>query len=405
MFCPCRFCIMRRDEEERSSPATNDYTKPAWAKHSTMPTLPTCTQDVSQDTGVSDYGRLSHTCASCGKACTETNKQQPINMTWLFEPSLSSCNVHDVTVYINWSHIHNLHCGACDDIGLRHKVEMSIAANAGDAVPAPSPAEKPVLAFETWMGPEVYGTSALSNGAGFSGKHVFEVMDTVEPSKSDNCNAVAPHGRWIAMPANYQAGDSFTCTRVAQMGSYTFPCQRTFGLRCEANMAMGSHQVFKYRMYRDTADGVVTTISYQETATSPAETRSGVEWVVVAEDITHSVSPMVVGRIILEGVTSNYGIKEMKQAHHHIGCVECDRFYASTIVTGPFIAQPAGSHALRSANGIPPAVTTESCGLWRMTSIEGNAVMFETGPGLWPTDSMSKTLYTCSGSASSTCPV
>lgn len=405
--------IMRRGDMERSSPASGSvYVAPHWKKDASMPTMPTCTQDVDDNTGVSDYGRLKHACTECAKGCTETNKQQPINATWLFEPKLEDCNAHDLTMFVNWSNVENLHCDGCNTIGIAHKIQASIASNAGDSVPAPTPAEKPVLAFEAWFGPEITGhTGPKGEHVGFPGKHVFEVYDTVLPSKSEDCGAVLPEGRWVAMDADAIGGESFTCTRIDTKPGTTdaYPCGRTRGLRCQADMAMESGQLFKYRMYRETADGASTTTNFADPVGSAETARSGIEWVVAVEDITPGTpSPglMVVGRIILEGLTTSYGIKHMKQSHSHIGCFECDKLYASAIVTGPFIAKPVGTHAIRSADGVPPSSTTNQCGLWRMTAMgEGPTLMFETGPGLWPTESMGQTLFSCSSSAGATCPV
>jgi len=379
---------------QQQAAKTKDFHQaPPWSPHASMPAMPSCKSDVGQDMGLSDYGSMQHSCTSCQRNCSETNKQQATNLTWLFEPSLATCNAFDVKLYSNWSNIDGLGCKDCDGKGLRHKFEATIATNAGEGLTG---YEDKVLGFETWFGPEVAGGPRAS-GSDFSGHHVLEVWDTEEPTRNPDCDEKKvknPAGRWLAIPGGLKAGETFRCERVCKPG---FPCScgRNTGMRCTAAIAMSSNQLFAYRLRRvaDTATGTLEGNSYV-----------GTEWEVTAEDLSQSSPIMVVGRVILAGNSAVYGIKSMRQSHQHIGCVPCDLFYESTIISGPFIQEPVGVHAVRSADGTPPPLTSESCELFRISSIGGFAVQFETGPGLWPPFEVNDTIFTCSHTGKNTCP-
>jgi hypothetical protein len=408
--------MMRRDVEETDSlaqagdepsktAAAHYYVAPHWAPHAEMHTLPTgCTSNVDMDQGISDYGRLSHSCTACANTCTEGNKQRHNNVTMLIEPSLDTCNAFNLTYYINWTNVDGLACSSCGEKGIRHAFEMSIATNAGDS--ACTGTSCPVYTFEAWMGPEIMGKDQADN-SDFNGKHVFEIEDTVHPSSSTNCNAVNPEGRWIAMEGAHKDGDNFNCQRVCRqynsLGELNCHCDRTTHLRCEADMAMGSGQVMRYEIRRTHTN---QTVSYNNA------TRTGVEWEVLAKDIKNNIPEVTVGRVVLEGEGSEYGIKGLKQSHQHMGCTPCDLFYESATVTGPFITEPAGVHAVRSADTEPPVITSTSCELFRTSSYNepgttnsyGTTLHFETGPGLWPSSQTATTLFTCTSASSNTCP-
>merc|ERR1740138_54019 len=179
------------------------------------------------------------------------------------------------------------------------------------------------------MGPEVSG-GPRGAGSDFPGLHVFEIEDTEEPPHSDNCNAAVAPGRWLAIPGELKSGETFSCRRICK-SSHPCTCGRHTTTRCTAGIAMSSGQVFAYRLrsISDSATGSLDGISYV-----------GTEWEVVAEDLTQTSPVIVVGRIILAGNAANYGIKDLRQSHQHLGCVECDLFYESTIVSGPFITSP-----------------------------------------------------------------
>jgi len=311
-------------------------------------------------------------------------------MTWLFEPALSSCNAFDVKLYANWSDIEQLGCSNCAEKGLRHSFEMEFATNAGEGLTG---YEERSLSFSAWMGPEVKG-GPRGSGSDFQGLHVFEVEDTEEPSRSDNCDATNPPGRWLAIPGELRAGETFHCERICK-DSHPCKCGRNTGMRCTAGIAMSSAQLFSYR---------IRSIAESATGTLDGNSYVGTEWEVTAEDLTQTSPVMTVGRVILAGNSAVYGIKEMRQSHQHLGCVPCDLFYESTIVSGPFINDPVGVHVVRSADGEPPLLTSESCELFRISSMGGLAVKFETGPGLWPPFEVNDTIFTCSHSSTNTCP-
>jgi len=365
------------------------HSAPDWAPHASMPTMPTCTQDVTQEMGLSDYGSISHSCSSCQRNCTEENKQQATNLTWLFEPALSTCNAFDVKLYANWSSIDQLGCTNCEGKGIRHKFEMSFATNAGEGLTG---YEDKALSFEAWMGPEVQG-GPRGSGSDFSGFHVFEVEDTEEPSHSENCDAANPPGRWLAIPGELRAGETFQCERYCKRSPCK--CGRNTGMRCKAGIAMSSSQLFAYR---------VRSIAESATGTLDGNSYVGTEWEVTAEDLTQASPVMTVGRVILAGNSAVYGIKDLRQSHQKIGCVPCDLFYESTIISGPFIEDPVGVHVIRSADGQPPTLTSESCELFRISALSGFSVMFESGPGLWPPFEVNDTIFTCSHSSTNTCP-
>jgi hypothetical protein len=411
-----RASIVRRDMEEADSLArageqpqktaeSHYYVAPHWAPHAQMSAIPTgCTSNVDMDQGISDYGRLSHSCTACANTCTEGNKQRHSNVTMLIEPALDTCNAFNLTYYINWSNVDGLACSSCGGKGIKHAFEMSIATNAGDSECTGSSC--PIYTYEAWMGPEIDGKDQADN-SDFNGRHVFEIEDTVHPPSSTNCDAVNPAGRWIAMEGAHKDGDSFTCTRICKqynsLGELNCHCGRTTHLRCEANMAMGTGQVFAYHIRRT---NVSTSVSYDN------NTRLGSEWEVIAQDIKNNVLPMAVGRVVLEGIGCEYGINRLKQSHQHIGCTPCDLFYESTTVTGPFITEPAGVHSVRSAATEPPVITSTSCELFRTSSYNepgtsnayGTTLHFETGPGLWPSTQTSAQLFTCTSASSNTCP-
>jgi hypothetical protein len=363
---------------------------PAWATHASIPSMPECTQDVTLEMGLSDYGSVSHSCSACQLNCTEENKQQAANVSFLFEPPLSTCNAFDVKAYANWSDINQLGCSDCEGKGLRHMFQFAFATNAGEGVTGYEDKE---LGFEGWMGPEVIG-GPRGSGSDFMGRHVFEVADTEEPSHSDNCDAVNPPGRWLAIPGEIRAGETFTCKRICKE-SHPCKCGRNTHMRCSAGIAMASSQIFSYRL---------RSIAESATGSLGGNSYVGTEWEVTAEDLTQTSPVMVVGRVILAGNAAIYGIKSLRQSHQHLGCVPCDLFYESTITAGPFIMDPVGVHALRSADGIPPALTSESCELFRISAIGGYTVKFETGPGLWPPFQVNDTIFTCSHSGENTCP-
>lgn len=369
----------------------SSYTAPDWAPHARMPTMPECSGDVTQEMGLSDYGSISHGCSACSRDCTEENKQQATNLTWHFEPPLEDCNAFDVKLYANWSSIDQLGCTDCEAKGIRHAFEMTFATNAGEGSPG---YEDKALGFEGWMGPEVLG-GPRSSGSDFHGLHVFEIEDTEEPSRSENCDAHNPPGRWLAIPGELRAGETFHCERVCK-SSHPCNCGRNTHMRCTAAIAMSSKQVFAYRIRK---------VAESSTGTLAGNSYVGTEWEVTAEDLTQASPVMTVGRVVLAGNSAIYGIKKLGQSHQHIGCVPCDLFYESTIVSGPFIEEPVGVHAVRSANGMPPPLSSESCELFRISSMAGLSVRFETGPGLWPPFEVNDTIFSCQHTGANTCPV
>jgi len=368
----------------------NGLEAPSWTAHPSMPAMPTCTQDVTQDMGLSDYGSISHSCTACQRNCTEENGVKPSNISWLFEPSLAQCNARDVTYYLNLSNIDQLGCSECEGKGLKHKLEFTMATNAREGEAGYEDAD---LGFDGWMGPEVTGGPRAA-GSSFPGFHVIEVSDTEPPPRVRDCAVNAQSsGRWLAIPGEQRQGETFSCERICQKSECT--CSRNTGMRCTAPIQMGSRQVFAYRL---------RSIAESATGTLAGSTRSGTEWEVTAEDLTDSSPTMTVGRFILEGNAAQYGIKSLRQSHQHLGCVPCDLFYESTIVSGPFINDPPGVHVIRSADGQPPPLTAESCELFRMSAIGGTTVKFETGPGLWPPIQVNDTIFTCDGAGTNTCP-
>lgn len=362
------------------------YAAPPWAPHKSMPVNPDedCTQDVTTDHGVSDYGQMSHSCASCLHKCTEKGMQQPSRLEWHFDPPLSECNAFDVKLYANWSDIRQLGCSDCSDKGLRHKFMFTISSNAKDD-------KGEVQNFEGWMGPEAFGTPHSSNPV-FHGMHVFELADTRDYSRFSKCEEENPKGRWYAIPGDLRAGETFTCKRICKVPPCT--CGRNTAMRCWAKMTMTSSQLFEYRIRKvaDADQGILESNVFM-----------GAKWEVYATDVTQKVDSntrmTVVGRVILAGNSEKNGIVKLWQSHEHIGCVPCDLFYESTIVSGPFIQHPVGVHVVRSAKASPPSLTAESCELFRISSLGGLHVMFETGPGMWPPFEVNDTLFTCSHKA------
>jgi hypothetical protein len=313
-----------------------------------------------------------------------------MNMSWLFEPALSTCNAFDVSLYANWSDIDQIGCSDCDGKGLRHRFEFTFATNAGEGEVGYADKE---LGFNAWMGPEVQGGPRAS-GSDFQGFHVFEIEDTEEPSHSSNCDAANPTGRWLAIPGELRAGETFHCERFCK-SSHPCNCERNTGMRCTAGIAMSSSQLFSYR---------IRSVAESATGTLDGNSYVGTEWEVTAKDLTQDSVVMTVGRVILAGNSATYGIKDLRQSHEHMGCVPCDLFYESTVVTGPFIEDPVGVHVIRSADGQPPQLTSESCELFRVSSLGGFSVRFESGPGLWPPFEVNDTIFTCSHSGTNTCP-
>jgi len=364
---------------------------PDWEPHRDMPVMPDCTTKFSLDVGGSEYGVFDHGCSACEHKCTEDNKQQPIELAWTFEPDLKFCNAFDVKFYLNWVHIDKLNHRDLKDKGLRHKGIFSIATNAGQGS-----YDNKVLAFDGWMGAEVHG-GAHPEGSAFPGVHVFEIYDTEEPVCTKSGKAKRnPEGRWLATPGGIGEFDTFTCTRICKEGHDCEKCGEYFGTRCEAIIAMGSSQLFSYRIYKigDDVPGTLNGNSY-----------IGTEWMVTADSLTHPSPAFAVGRIILTGNDKVYGIKELRQSHEHIGCVHCDLFYESVVTTGPFIAKPEKVHALTSAQAKPPSAP--SCKNFRMSSLSGFAVKFETGPAVYPSSEAEETIFTCihEDFISNACPI
>jgi len=381
-------------------PQNNDasHQAPDWEPHVDMVNMASksCTMDVTQEMGLSDYGSTQHSCTACQRTCSEENKQQATNLKYLFEPALESCNAKDVKFYMNFSSIDQLGCANCGAKGIRHKLEMQFATNAGEGITG---YQDKVLGFNGWMGPEVMGGPRQA-GSDFQGLHVFEVEDTEEPSHSEDCAALNPAGRWLAIPGAGKMGETWNCQRICK-STHTCHCGRKTHVRCTASIAMSTSQLFVYRV-RMTSKSAVTTFE--------GSTYTGTEWEVSAQDLSHKnlagEGHMTVGRVILVGNADVYGIKTMSQAHEHIGCVPCDMFYESTVVSGPFVQDPVGVHAIRSAEGGAPPLTAHSCELFRMSSLGGFAVKFETGPGLWPPFEVNDTIFTCTHAApnAATCP-
>merc|ERR1719191_1921279 len=88
---------------------------------------------------------------------------------------------------------------------------------------------------------------------------------------------------------------------------------------------------------------------------------TGSEWEITAEDLTNQQAVVTVGRVILSGNGPAFGISQMGQSHEHLGCVPCDLFYESVISAGPYILQPPNAHAVKSGDGEPPQLTSDSC--------------------------------------------
>lgn len=372
-----------------TAPAGTDsnYDAPHWEPHADMPTMPGCVMDVHPDMGLSDYGRLDHSCTACQDTCTESSGQQPTRMSWLIEPALEDCNAFDVKFYTNWSNVDKLACKDCAGKGIRHKLEFDISSNAGDSVVTGTSGHVQPLSFSGWMGPEIMG-GPLAPRSAFAGKHVVEIADTLEPSHDQDCNHANLPGRMYAIPGHVKHGESFQCERICKGASCdSNTCKRHTHVRCEATMAMNSKQVFAYRVRQSNTTAM---------GTLDAHLYPGTEWEISAQDLQDStLPPMTIGRVMLAGLGGEHGIKSLGQTHQHIGCVPCDLFYESTIVTGPFINIPHASHAVRSADGSPPDLTADSCELFRISALGGFAVRFETGPGLWPAYNVNDTLFSC----------
>jgi len=306
-------------------------------------------------------------------------------MTWLISPLLTECPVYDVKFYSHFANISRL-SQADSGHGLRHKFEFKVATSLTDN------GEK--LTFNGWMGPEVRNSaSRAATDDPFDGMHVFEFADTMEPPATTSCTVANPEARWYAIGLSPKAGEAFSCTRVCRSSTTRCACGRNSHVRCEFHIAMDSSQLFEYTMRRSNASakGILD-----------GNVHTGSEWEVVAHlhgATDPSTATMTVGRVILGGTSETEGIIDLRQDHEHIGLVPCDRFYESTIATGPFIVEPAGAHAVGSANGDPPALSAESCELFRISSIGGYAVHFETGPGLWPAYEVNDTIFTCAATS------
>lgn len=356
-----------------------------------------CTQAVTQAMGYSDYGTNQHTCTACSFDCTEGNKQQATGVTWLFEPTLDQCNAFHVKAYVNLSNIEQLGCDNCTGTGLHHKIEFEIASNARSSawgVGGAGPNQE--LSFKGHMGPQVMGGPRLS-GSASAGKHIFEMYDTLPPSHSKNCNEPNPSGRWLVVPGEVRANEMFKCTRECDAAECK--CDRRSHVRCEVTTAMTSGSIYAYSLRRTATSA---------TGNLAGKSLVGTGWEVRAHDVTmgpEATEPStVVGRVVLAGNPQVYGIRNMWQTHHHVGCTPCDLFYASMIATGPFVLEPANVHVVKSADGVPPKLTDESCELYRISSLDNAlSVKFETGPGLWPPFEVNDTIFTCSHSSTNTC--
>jgi hypothetical protein len=365
----------------------NPYAAPHWEPHSSMPSMPTCKIDVGTNKGLSDYGVLGHKCTACSKT-TEENKQLPMRLTWLFEPKLSVCNAFDVNYYANLSNIRHLNQAATTEMGIQHKFEVDFATNAGKNMESYGYGN---LKFKGWFGLEV-GGGAHGPGEAFKGYHVVEVFDTLPPS--NNCHEDNPSQRFLVIPGAGKMGESWNCERICH--SPPCKCDRKTGVRCTTKVAMNSNQLFKYRV-RSTASS--STVSYD------GHSWQGPEWTITAQDISHSQEAMVVARIVLNGNDATHGIEGLAQTHGHLGTVPCDMFYESVIASGPFISDPPGVHVVRSADGDPPPLSAQSCELYRLSSLGGYSVQFESGPGLWPPSQINDTIFTCSHLSANSCPV
>merc|ERR1719162_2130726 len=140
------------------------------------------------------------------------------------------------------------------------------------------------------MGPEVVG-GPRGAGSDFQGLHVFEVEDTEPPTHSENCNAHNPPGRWLAIPGELRAGETFQCERVCK-GKHPCNCGRNTHMRCTAGIAMGPTQLFEYRL---------RSIATSATGTLDGNSYIGTEWEVTATDLSQSSPVMIVGRVVLAG--------------------------------------------------------------------------------------------------------
>jgi hypothetical protein len=372
----------------------NHLTAPAWAPHPNQPPAPTCATDLGPDNGKSDYGTVTHGCAACQKNCTEANKQAPMRMSWQIEPELKTCQVRDIKYYLNWTNIDQLGCSACGGKALKHNFEFLIHTNAGEGVEGYADKE---LFFGASMGGVVEG-GPRGGGGDFPGNHTFEVWDTEMPSDDCSEGAAQPPGRWLAIPTGPREGDTYQCERFCGKEGGCCPGIST-GMRCTANIIMGSGQVFEYRL-RSMAPNSPATLSDDAAG---VEYR-GTEWVVTAIDLSQPSEVKVVGRVVLVGNSDQFGIKKIRQSHEHLGCTPCDLYYESTIVSGPFIMDPPDAHVIKKAMGEPPELTMESCELFRVSHLGGFAMKFESGPGLWSDAQVNSSIMTCDYSASSTCP-
>jgi hypothetical protein len=361
-----------------------------------------CSIAIGKDIGLSDYGTVPHECEMCSKTCTNENKQQTVTSTWNIEPSLKDSPAKSVHFYTKMESIDDLACEHCldwqntdaEEIGISHNYEIDFSATKGDGKDVPN--------FKSMVGSyistEYHGSVAGTGPNEFPAKLFFLVRDTVPPKNLNGCKNNPP-GRRYALQGASRFGELFYCQRFCTTSDEDGGCACGFmdAIGCAVHVHVATGMMIKFAL-RVVADDAMAPMMGHD---GKPKSLGGQQWEAVAtfghDDSDYKIDA-VLGRVILTGNGEDEGIVEMKQNVHHKGCTPCDMYYSSFISVGPFISSPANVHWVRSADVVPPSeeeIGLEICRLYRVTARRGHVLLFESGPGLFPTPQDTATLFTC----------
>jgi hypothetical protein len=383
--------------ESHHPPAFNLPTR--WLGMDTVQPPSSCQVAVGVDSGFSDYGEGSHSCTSCLYNVTHANAQPAISTTKKFQPLLKDCPALEVSNYAKFESISTLGCTNCAgrDIGLIYDYDYNISATSdgGQAIPP----------FGVKIGAFAYASYGLAT---VRGKLFMLVEDNIPPVNMNGCKS-NPAGRRYALAGNAQSGDMFQCGRFCTKdhakypaGEHGCPCGFNDALGCGVHIELADHMMIEFRFQKQ-EDGVMA--NFEDTKGNVVA-MMGQLWEAKAIFPTAGTAEkqeLVIGRVVLSGNSADEGIIGMEETVEHWKNIECDMIYTSVATSGPNILRPHDVHNLVSADIVVPEITSESCELFRVTSIAGGQLRYEHGPGIWAsTQATGVTAFTCPQTGAST---
>eukprot|EP00928_Gymnodinium_smaydae_P033808 TRINITY_DN24112_c0_g2_i2.p1 TRINITY_DN24112_c0_g2~~TRINITY_DN24112_c0_g2_i2.p1 ORF type:complete len:594 (+),score=159.31 TRINITY_DN24112_c0_g2_i2:178-1959(+) len=340
-----------------------------------LPHQPKCEVFAGLDDGVSDLGETEHVCTACEDGCTKLNKQMPMQVKWSIDPPLWRLNAMDVMVMVEFPKVTGVAPYTLN--GIQHKINFDIGRKPRGGRASP---------WRGYMATRLRGGAAP--GEALPGQHIFTILDTEPP----NLDGSVVKGRWLALPGRRVGGDVGVCKRACiecEDDPKLLAAGYANGAVCVLDVTVQNNQGFLYRL-RQSSDG-------RSAAYAGGDYR-GSEFELQVRDANNG-NFYNVGRIVLEGNGPDHGVAFLDSRLEHLGCAPCDAYYQAVKVTGPFVLSPAGEHQIVSASSVDLRENGEGedCGLKRVASLGGLTVMYESGPGVWPTEmgAKEKGLYTC----------